>query len=807
MIRNAVDAVIRVASDVRQDVTFGVRLIKRSPGFAAAAILTLSIAIGANTAVFTMINAVLFKPLPVASAHEVMRIYSGQSTMAWANYVDVRERNGVFEDVAAQKRVSAGLATDDRPVRLSGEATSANFFGVLGTQPTVGRTFLESDSRRDVVVLAEHLWRRRFNADPQMVGRIITLTGRSYEVIGVMPRGFRGVGPPGLPPDFWIPVDNLRPDPALSDRTATQFEVIGRLLPGVGATEAAAAMRVVGQQIRADYPEVAETFRELTVFSVQGLDAFRGMSGLVLPMLAFLALLSIISGMVLLIACANLAGLLIGRAAARRREVAIRLAIGAGRGRLVRQLIAESLILAVLGGIGGLLLANGLVKSVDTLVMRLPVTVELNVDFDRRVLVYTAALSIATAVLFGLLPARQAARVDLVSSLRDGGVGSTARQRTRRILVAGQVAASTVLLVWSGLFVGSLARLADVDPGFDPSGVLVASVELERGDHERSERFAVELQQRVAEHGAVRSTGMSTVVPLAMRGNEQFTVVLDEGDETVRQRVYGNRVTPGWFATLGIPFIAGRDFAWTDRAGAPEVAVVNERLARQFPNGDALGRRLRYGDRSIEVIGVVGDSKYGTLGESVQPTVYLAFTQSPLWWMALHVRTSDPVAVTRTIVEEMQRLAPGVAVDIEAMTDAVGAAVVPARIGAAATGALGVVAMLLAVLGVYALVANVVVQRTEEIGIRKAVGARTADILRLIVGSIARTTALGLAIGMIVGGAGATLMGGFIFGVSPGDPVTFGAVALLVMGSAIMASLIPALRCARVDPLLALRNR
>ena len=795
-------------AELHQDVVFGLRLIVGSPGFSAITVLTLALTIGANTAVFTVINALLFRPLPVAAAHEVMRIQSGESTTSWPNYEDIRRRNDVFSDVAAHRMLVTGLASDDRPVRLMGEATSANFLSLLGVSAAIGRTFAESESRRDLVVLADHVWRGRFASDSRIVGRVLVLAGRQYEVVGVMPKGFRGVAPPGLRIDFWLPVDTTAPSRTLSDRALSQFEVVGRLKPGIEPVSANAAMRVLAQGIRTDHPDVRDTFVEMEVFSIQGFGAFEGIAGLLLPILAFLGLLTVLSGFVLLIACANIAGLLIGRAAARRREIAMRLALGAGPRRLVRQLLTESFLLATIAGTIGVLLAVWLAGTVNAAASGLPIPVALNVDIDQRVLAYTVGLTTLTSLIFGLAPARRAARVDLVSSLKDEGSGSTRRQRLRQALVIGQVATCTALLVWSGLFLRSLERITDVDPGFNPAGVLVATVELERGtiDDRRGEQIFVELQQRVKASPAVQSAGTSSIVPLAMTGREEFYVRVDGDDSHARHRVSANRVTPGWFVTLQIPLLVGRDFTWDDREGAPGVVIVNDTLARRFWGGDALGKRLSYGRETVEVVGIVRDSKYRTLGETIAPTVYQPIRQNYMSMMTLHVRTADMKATTAAITREMQQLAPEVVVDVTPMTTAVAGAVLPARIGAIATGAFGAFAMLLSALGVYGLVSFVASQRTREIGVRRAIGATTPDIVRLIVGSTAKLAAIGLAIGLCAGGLGAVVLGGFIFGISPTDPLTLVGVAVIVMCATVLASALPALRAAHADPLVALRS-
>lgn len=798
----------RVTGELRQDLVYGARLIARGPGIAAAAILTLAIAIGANTAIFSVVNALLFKPIPVAAPEQLSRVQTGESQTSWPNYVDLRTRSragGVFRDLIAHRMLAVSLAGGPTPERLTGELTSPNYLQVLGVPPAIGRIFDDADTDRDVVVLADHLWRTRFAGAPDIVGRLVTLQGRSRAVVGVMPRGFRGLSPPGLLPDFWIPVDDGRPSGALADRGVTQFELVGRLAAGVAHEQAQAALRVAARTIRAEHPELPEPFVEVNTFALTGLGAFRGMGTILIPVLAFLALLTLASLFVLLIGCANIAGLLLGRAAARRREIAVRLALGASRGRLLRQLLTESLLLAIAGGVAGVLLSLWLTQGVGLATSQLPVTVDFDLRLDRAVLFYALALTMVTSIVFGLAPARRASRFDVVSSLKTEG-GATDRFRLRRGILIGQVVACSALLLWSGLFVRSLSHVRGIDIGFQPSGVVIAGAELDRAsfDARTGERIFTELQHRIASLPAVESAGLAGVVPLALTGREEFYVRLGAGDDT-RIRVTGNRLTPGWFDTVKIPRIAGRDFSWDDRDGAPAVAIVNETLARRFPQG-AVGQRLGYGTSSLQIVGVVRDSKYRTLGETIPPTVYLPFRQAYMPMMTLHVRTSDRTRTMARIVEEMRRLAPDAVVSVGTMDDAVAAAVLPARIGAAATGALGGVAVLLAMIGVYGLVSFAVTQRTREIGVRKALGASSRDVVRLIVGSSATLCAAGLVPGLALGALGASALGGFLAGVSSIDPLTLVGVSVVILGAAVAASLVPSLRAARQDPLVALRT-
>ena len=594
----------------------------------------------------------------------------------------------------------------------------------------------------------------------------------------------------------------------LRDRGATRFEVFGRLIHGVSHTQAESAMGAVGQQITADHPDVPVTFSRMEALPLEGIGAFRGMADLILPLLGFLTLTAVVAALVLLIGCANIGGLLLGRAAARRKEIAVRLALGAGRGRLVRQLLTESLVLAIIGCGAGVLLAAWLTSAVNPLLSRLPVPMAFDLGVDRRVLVYALGISTAATFIFGLAPARRAARFDLVSSLKDEAAGSVVRHRLRRALVLGQVTTCTVLLIWSGLFLRSLGKIADIDPGFDARGVLLARIELDETttDRDLGERLFLELEQQVQSARGVRSAGAATVVPLSL-DNEEFDVVREsdssDRDSPLRHRVFSNRLTPGWFETVRIPLLAGRDFMPTDRDGTPLVAIVNETLARQFWNGNALGQRLRipgHSERVVEVVGIVRDSKYWTLGENVVPTIYLPLRQNFVRGMTLHVRTEDLRGTMSVITQFMRNEAPDTFVDLTPMEATVATAMVPARVGAWVTASFGIVAMSLAALGVYGLVAFSVVQRTREIGVRKAIGAGTWDVVRLIIGENMLLTLTGLGGGMLIGVLGANLLRTFIAGVSPTDAVTLAASAGLVCGSRVDGQRISRHACGPSEP-------
>ncbi len=799
----------RLWSDARHDTIYGLRLLLRDRGFSSAAVLTLAVAIGGNTAVFSVVNALFFQPLAIHAPEEMARIHPGQSTVSWLNLQDLRERNAVFTDVVAQGNTAMTLSADPLAIRVWASLVSADYFTVLGAAPLIGRPLQADEPSANVAILSERLWRTRYNGSPSILGQMIRLDGRPYEVVGVMPRTFRGIAPAGLTRDLWVPFDAGGAHRGIAaDRSAARFEVFGRLKPGVSVDAAAAAMKVLGAQMASEFPETNQTYASMQIFAAHGLGLFRGVGKTLMPVFAFIAFLAIVTGLVIVIGCVNLAGLLLARAAARRQEIAVRLALGAGRGRVVRQLLTESVVLALIGGGSGLALGLILMTAASAAITRLPIPVELNITLDLRVLAYTFAVSMICGLLFGLVPARRASRLQLMDSLKPDGGGGRARQRFRQGLLVTQVAVSALLLFWSGLFARSLMHADSVDPGFDPSGVLLAEIRLaddRPGARERADAAFVEIHSRVRDLPGVEEVGWSSIVPLALLGNERFRVSpLEAPQETPGTVVNASRLGPGWFGAVHIAIVAGRDLTWLDRQGSPAVVVVNETLARQFWNGNAIGRQLRYGKSTVEVVGVVRDSKYWTLGETILPMVYLPWLQGPSE-TTLHVRTSNPRVVSERIRELVQELVPEATAAIKPMRDAVAVATIPAQIGAMLMGAFGLLGGFLAMLGIYGLISYILVQRSREIAIRRAIGASAHHIVRVVVGSSAVLALGGLVAGIAAAALTAPLLSSLLVGVSPRDPLVVTATALMILSTVVVASAPLALRAARIDPLTALK--
>ena len=802
---------LRLAAELQQDVSYGLRLIGRNKGFSGTAIVTLALAIGGNVALFAIVNALFLQPLPIPSPETLMRVYTGESRASWLNFEDIRQRNTVYSGVIAQRDTAMSMAGEPLPVQITAGVVSTNYFSTLGIRALLGRPFQPGDRRPDIVLLSERMWRTRFGSAPSVAGRTMTLDGRPFEILGVIPRQFHSIAPLGFSPDLWIPADNRGAHAGIAnDRSAARLDLFGRLKPAVSVQQAQASLRVLGAQLAAEYPEINARFTATEVYPAGGLNLYRGVGKTLLPVFVFIGFATLLGGLVLLMSCANLAGLLLGRAAARRQEIAVRLALGAGRGRLIRQLLTESLVLAVLGGAAGLILGSWSTRGLSYLTSELPFPIELNLSPDTRVLGYTLGVSAFCALLFGLAPARRASRLHLTDALRlDTGDG-TRRQRFRQTLIVLQVAVSALLIFWSGLFSRSLLNAASVDPGFDVSEVLLVEVPLSDeapGAEARAEAAFVELGQRVRSVGAVRQAGWSSVVPLTMLSNEKFRVTSADAPADERGPfVYANRLGPGWFDVLRIPIVAGRDFTWQDRVGTPSVAIVNETLARQFWNGAAVGRTLRFHSKTAEVVGVVRDTKYWTIGEAIAPQVYLPFRQEPQRFaQTLSVRTVDPRATAERLRADVQSLLPGAVPKIRPMRDAVAVAVLPARIAAIVTGAFGLVGAALATLGVYGLISFIVVQRSREVAIRRAVGAQTRHILGAVGGSSLRLTLVGLTLGLAIGSLSAPLLGSLLVDVSPRDPLALVATAAIVCATAALACVRPTLHAMRLDPLSALK--
>jgi len=829
-----------------QDLRYGVRVLLKSPGFTAVAVLSLALGIGANTAIFSLVNAVLLRPLPVAEPAALVFLFCGvrnspYSVVSYPDYVDFRDQNKVFSGLATYSGIGLSLNAADQTELVSGAIVSGNYFDVLGVRAALGRTFLPEEDQtpgtHPVTVISHGLWQRRFGGDPNVVGQHLTLNGRAFTVIGVAPAGFNGTDL-GETNDLYVPMmmqalvrpprggysGEMNPD-LLSRRGAGWLGVIGRLKPGVKIEQAQAEIATIARQLEQAYPD-SNRDRIATLFPVsKGDPQSRG------TLLSVAGLLMGVVGLVLLIACANVANLLLARASGRRKEVSIRLALGASRGRLVRQLMTESVLLALLGGVVGLLLA---LWTVDVLKRFPPPANFLPFAFDfsveGRVLGFTLLLSVLTGLIFGVAPALQASKPDLVPALKDESPAlhqGSRRLALRNLLVIAQVALSLTLLIGAGLFLRSLRQAQSIDPGFNPEHVLVAplNINLLRYTKPQGVEFYRQVVERVEALPGVQSASLARVLLLSGSGRTNSVMIEGQngpdresrgegtggGAEVANNTTAANVVGLKYFQTMGIGLLRGRDFTAQDRDGAPGVVVINETFAkRYFPGQDPLGKRISLrGARGpwLEVVGITRDSKYRTLGEAPAPFVHLPLLQNHETGMTLHVRTGvDPAALIPAVRREIQALEKNLpATEIRPLTELISRSLFPARVGAALLGVFGLLALLLASVGLYGVMSYSVSRRTREIGIRMALGAERRDVLRLVLTEAMTLVAVGVGVGLTLAAAVTRLLAGFLYGVSATDPTTFAGITLLLAGVALFASLIPARRAMRVDPMVALR--
>jgi putative ABC transport system permease protein len=803
-----------------QDLRYGARMLLRNPGFALVAVVTLALGIGANTAIFSVVNAVLLRPLPYGDPEQLVRIGGANlrigkemGSFSPQDFYDWKERNTVFESIAAYDGWSPSLTGVGDPEKIEAGRVSASFFSILRAQPARGRAFLPGEDERGnhlVVVLSHRLWQRRFGSDPAIIGKQITLSAVSYTVIGVMPATFetpRLTGAMLVEPELWAP---FAPD--LNDWTRDSRAVdagLARLKPGVTLEQAAAEMKAIAGQLEQQYPETN---------AGAGVSLASLHESLVGKTRAALLLFLAAVGFVLLIACANVANLLLARAASRQKEIAIRTALGANRPRIIRQLLTESILLAALGGALGLLLAlwatDLLVAGAADVIPRLG-----EIKMDGLALGFIALVSLVTGIAFGLAPALQASKPDLNEMLKEGGRMSGAgvgNRRARNLLVIAEVAVSLVLLVGAGLLIKSFLRLQEVKPGFNPEHVLAMEMFLPGAKYPEEYQHVAFFEQVLTRARAlpgVEAAGVVSVLPISENYDRFGFTVENEPPTPTGEGPSADRymVSPGYLQALGIPLLRGRQFNEQDDRDAPPVVIVNETFARNYwPSGDAVGRRVRTGDEKNpwrEVVGVVADVKQYGLDTPSTLQLYLPHQQSPSQQMVLVVRTKgDPegqIASVRNEVWAVDKDQP--VYNIRTMEQLLSKSVAQRRFNMLLLGIFAAVAMALAAIGLYGVMAYSVTQRTHEIGIRMALGAQAQDVLKMVVGQGMLLALIGVGIGLVAALALTRLISSLLYGVSATDPMTFVGVSLLLSLVALMACYIPARRATRVDPMVALR--
>jgi predicted permease len=806
---------------VMDDVRHALRALARSPGFTLVAVLTLAIGIGGNSAMFTFVNAIAFQPLVgIRDAQDLVWLstrFEERRQLAGMSYPDVRDvRSGtsaVFSGVAAFDRLPFNMGSGEEPRRIQGHIVTANYFDVLGVRAEAGRLFGgEEDGppgAHPVAVISDRLWQSQFGGSPSIVGAAVVLNGHTFTVIGVASPGFAGPQL-GEGADVWVPISMARAaDPQggarLEDRAENRFTTMARLRPGVGREAAQAAVATVRRAItEADTPLIP---RGEAVVSPAGSGLGPESVPEAVPMLV---LLMAVTGLVLMIACANVANLLLARTAARTREIAVRVAIGANRGRIIRQFLTESLVLASLGGVAGLMLAAWSAELLRALIDAGDLDA-LRVRADASVLFFTLGATAGTALLFGLAPALQGSRTDLLPAMRDGA-GGTRRSRSQTFFVVAQLTLSLVLLAAAGLFIGAIRRAASTDIGMDPRNVVAVSfdVVLQNYAPDRRTAFREQLADRIGGLPGVENATVANLVPLS--GVMYGTSLSAEGDAEAGSTTYMNGVAPGFFSTLRIPLLRGRDFTRTDGASAAPVVILNEIAARMlWPGQQALGRRVRVGGQGEplrEVVGIARVSKYDEPSEDARPFVYLPLAQQSLTSQTtLLARVSgDAPATIAAIREEIRRMDSTLPLfDLTTIENYVQERLDKQRGISRILTAFGALALVLAAIGLYGVMAYTVSLRSREIGIRVALGEEPARLLRSVVYDGLRLAALGLGFGALLAVPVGFLVQGGVFGVLAIDVPTFATSATLLLATAIVASLQPARRAARLDPLTALR--
>jgi putative ABC transport system permease protein len=798
-----------------QDLRYGLRILTKNPGFTIVAVLTLALGIGANTAIFSVVHAVLLRPLPFPEPDRLVILAEKDHTgermgAAYPNYKDWSERAQSFEEMAATLAQSFNLTDVDKPVRLQGRRVNWNFLQMLGVSPQLGRLFIREDDSpgaAPTALISNGLWKEQFGGDPGVIDRVIKIDGSQCTIIGVLPPGFEFF----RQDDLYVPIGlSLTPQFGLLDRgNHFALYVLARLKEGVALEQAREEMEGLAAILEKEYPNtnsgngaITQRMADLLVDDIRP---------------ALMVLLGAV-GFVLLIACVNVANLMLARAAERQKEIGVRLALGAGRGRIIRQMLSESLLIAVLGGAAGLFIGmwvtDGLVALAPPNVPRLG-----DVRLNETVLVFTLGVSVLTGLLFGLLPALQASGTNLQTVLKEGGRSSTGsmRERTRKVLLIAEVGLALVLLIGAGLMLRTVSRLMSVDPGFNAENLLTMRFILTESDYPEEKRraFYDECKGRIEALPGVEQAALTLSLPI---DGSNWNSVFIAADKPVppRAELPSSAFTPvssNYFETLGVKMIKGRAFNESDQANSARVTVINETLARRiWPGEDPIGKQLKQGwpeskTPMREVIGVVSDVKLNGVDRATPLQAYLPLSQEPSRSLALVARTrGNPLAIASTVEQTIRSIDKNLPVfSTRSMDQLLGGAVAQQRLTMVLLAGFAVIALLLAAVGIYGVMSYAVTQRTREIGIRMAMGARQRDVLRLIVGQGMTLTVVGVAIGLGAAFGLTHLMSSLLFGVSATDPLTYGVLTVLLTLVALAACYLPARRATRVDPMVALR--
>ncbi|MBV9495826.1 MAG: ABC transporter permease [Acidobacteria bacterium] len=807
--------------DLLQDLRFGIRTLAKDRAFTLVAILTLAFALGANTAIFTVVNAILLRPLPFDRPEKIVKVQGKNletggidPVLSYPNLDDLRTQAKTIDSLGVFVRNSSFFWEGDEPTHVSGSFVSADLFNrVLLAKPLLGRTFTAADDHpgaQPTVILSHETWKKIFHGDPKVIGRVVRFgTGtKRRQVVGVMPEGF--VFPIETEcHDYWLPFHEVMDPQDLSHRDAIFIDGVARVKDGATLEQAVAEAEVLGRRIEQQHPAEAAGFRyHITSLHRQLVEEVRP---------ALLLLLGAVA-LVLLIGCANVANLLLARAAGRRREMAIRAAVGASRARIIAQLLVESVMLSLIAGATGVLLASWALDVLKALAPRDVPRLD-TISLDAGVLTFTLALSVLTGIIFGLAPALAASKTNLNETLKEGTRGSTegkGRNRIRNVLVTAAISLSLVLLVGAGLLLRSFMRVTGVDPGFDFQNTAFVELSARQAMYntpEKQDAYMMRIMERLRAVPGVRSVGAVDLLPLdrnerawnfQISGQPRFPPGHEPSATT-------STATPNYFRTMSIPLLRGRDFTDREVLKTPPVVIINETFARRwFPNQNPVGRKLLMewdeGEVEHEIVGVVGDVRYHDLTREPTPMLYLAVRQQPARHMHYIVQVPNAMTIgptLRAVVREIDREQP--ITNISTMAEVRGQSISTRRFNMVLLGALSALALILAAVGIYSLMSYTVTQRTSEIGIRMALGAGTADVFRLIVGNALKLVGVGVAIGVGVALATTRLMTTLLYGIGTNDPITFVAICATIAGVALVASWVPARRAARVDPLVAIR--
>jgi len=804
-------------ADFLNDLRYAARLQRKNPAFTIVAVIALALGIGANTAIFSVVNTVLLRPLPYKDPERLVLVWEDatkqgypRDTPAAANFVDWRDQSHVFEGMAAISDESFNLTGSGEPERLAGHTVSASLFPLLGVEPHIGRVFTAAEDQpgsQHVVLLSYALWQRRFGGEPNIVGQPLTLNGQSYIVVGVMPARFQF---PSTDSQVWVPIALTQEDAANRDRHYLQ--VVARLKPGVSLAQAQSEMNTIAARLQQQYPQSNTDLGA----AVQSLHEY--LVGDIKP--ALLVLLGAV-GLVLLIACANVANLLLARAAVRQKEIAVRVALGAKRARLIRQFLTESVLLSMLGGLVGLAIAYGGLAVLKAFIPE-NISQAREISMDLKVLGFTFLVSVATGLIFGLAPAVQAARFNQIETLKEGGRDAAtggSGKRLRSVLVTAEVAISLVLLIGAGLLINSFLRLRNVDPGFRAENLLTMKIVLPDTKYERRAQraaFYTNLIQRVQSLAGVKSAAVTTNLPLYRQGNSiSVNIEGQPAPPPGQERIIVTRIiSPGYFDTMGIPLLRGRPLSEQDTETTQNVVVISDAMARRYwPGEEVVGKRIAIGrvtrpEDWIQIVGVVKDVRQFELAADPKPQMYLPYRQFGFFdaqdlVVKTDIDSASLAATVRRAVWEIDKDQP--VSDIRTMENIMADSIARQRFSMLLLAIFAGVALVLAGVGIYGVMSYSVAQRTHEIGIRMALGAQTGAVLKLAIGYGMKLVLVGLLIGLIAAFALTRVMSTLLFGVTATDPATFTLISLLLIAVAVLASYVPARRATKVNPIIALR--